>query len=87
MIAPGIRDLAAALSFYETGPRFPQRHYSPPRLLAVCLLGPGQEALAEAATVSADGEGFEAFAFTHHAGAKQWSMKSFQGRWLPLPPW
>jgi catechol 2,3-dioxygenase-like lactoylglutathione lyase family enzyme len=70
MITLGVRDLAAAVKFYEEGLGFP-RMDSPPEVAFFTLNGTwlalyGREALAEDATVSAEGHGFESFALAHN---------------------
>ncbi len=70
MITLGVRDLAAAIDFYERGLGFP-RMESPPEVAFFTLSGTwlglyGREALAEDAQVSAEGDGFEAFTLAHN---------------------
>jgi catechol 2,3-dioxygenase-like lactoylglutathione lyase family enzyme len=70
MITLGVRDLAAAVEFYEKGLGLP-RMESPPEVAFFTLNGTwlalyGREALAEDATVSAEGHGFEGFALAHN---------------------
>ena len=70
MITLGVRDLAAAVKFYEEGLGFP-RMESPPTVTFFTLNGTwlglyGREALAEDATVSAEGHGFESFSLAHN---------------------
>ena len=70
MITLGVRDLAAAVKFYEKGLGFP-RMESPPEVAFFTLNGTwlglyGREALAADAHVSADGQGFESFALAHN---------------------
>lgn len=70
MITLGVRDLARAVEFYEQGLGLPRRD-SPPEVAFFTLNGTwlglfGREALAEDATVSADGHGFEGFALAHN---------------------
>jgi uncharacterized protein len=75
MITLGVRDLAAAIAFYEQGLGFP-RMESPPEVAFFPLNGTwlglyGREALAEDAMVSAEGEGFESFALAHNVGSEK----------------
>ena len=70
MITLGVRDLAASVKFYEKGLGFP-RMESPPTVAFFTLNGTwlglyGREALAEDATVSAEGHGFESFSLAHN---------------------
>lgn len=70
MITLGVRDLPAAVAFYEKGLGFP-RMESPPTVAFFTLNGTwlglyGREALAEDAQVSAAGEGFAGFALAHN---------------------
>ena len=70
MITLGVRDLVAAVKFYEEGLGFP-RMESPPTVAFFTLNGTwlglyGREALAEDATVSAQGHGFESFSLAHN---------------------
>lgn len=70
MITLGVRDLPAAVRFYEKGLGFP-RMESPPEVAFFTLNGAwlglyGREALAEDAQVPADGAGFESFALGHN---------------------
>jgi catechol 2,3-dioxygenase-like lactoylglutathione lyase family enzyme len=74
MITLGVRDLAAAVKFYEQGLGFP-RMGSPPEVAFFTLNGTwlalyGREALAEDARVSAEGEGFEAFSLAHNVASE-----------------
>lgn len=74
MITLGVRDLAKAVEFYQKGLGFP-RMDSPPEVAFFTLNGTwlglyGREALAEDATVSADGQGFEAFALAHNVASE-----------------
>jgi len=74
MITFGVRDLGEAIRFYEHGLGLP-RMESPPVLALFTLnetwLGLyGREALAEDATVSASGEGFESFALSHNVSSE-----------------
>ncbi|HYQ70511.1 MAG TPA: VOC family protein [Gammaproteobacteria bacterium] len=75
MITLGVRDLAAAIEFYAHGLGFP-RMESPPEVAFFTLNGTwlglyGREALAEDATVSAEGHGFEAFALAHNVDSER----------------
>lgn len=70
MITLGVRDLARAIAFYEDGLGLP-RMESPPEVAFFTLNGTwlglyGREALAEDATVSADGEGFAGITLSHN---------------------
>ena len=70
MVTLGVRDLAAAIEFYEKGLGFP-RMESPPEVAFFTLNGTwlglyGRDALAEDATVSAIGRGFESFTLAHN---------------------
>ncbi len=74
MITLGVRDLAAAIRFYEEGLGFP-RMESPPTVAFFTLDGTwlglyGREALAEDATVSPEGGGFESFALAHNVSSE-----------------
>jgi catechol 2,3-dioxygenase-like lactoylglutathione lyase family enzyme len=75
MITLGVRDLATAIEFYETGLGLP-RMESPPEVAFFTLNGTwlglyAKEALAEDAQVSAAGEGFEGFALAHNVSSEQ----------------
>ncbi len=70
MITLGVRDLDAAVRFYEQGLGFPRRE-SPPQVAFFTLDGTWlglypREALAADATVSAEGSGFEGFTLSHN---------------------
>ncbi|MEE9266327.1 MAG: VOC family protein [Gammaproteobacteria bacterium] len=70
MITLGVSDLAASVKFYEQGLGFP-RMESPPEVAFFTLHGTwlglyGRDALAEDATVSPEGSGFESFALAHN---------------------
>ena len=74
MITLGVRDLEAAVRFYEEGLGFP-RMDAPPDVAFFPLNGTwlglyGREALAEDATVSAEGQGFESFALAHNVSSE-----------------
>lgn len=74
MITLGVKDLDAAVEFYETGLGFPKKD-SPPSVAFFTLNGTwlglyGREALAEDATVSPDGSGFEGFALAHNVASE-----------------
>lgn len=75
MITLGVRDLDAAVEFYEKGLGFP-RMKSPPEVAFFTLNGTwlglfGRDALAEDATVSPNGEGFESFALAHNVHSEK----------------
>jgi uncharacterized glyoxalase superfamily protein PhnB len=75
MITLGVRNLASAIEFYEHGLGFP-RMESPPEVAFFTLNGTwlglyGREALAEDATVSAKGSGFESFALAHNVSSEK----------------
>ena len=75
MITLGVRDLAASIAFYEKGLGFP-RMESPPEVAFFTLNGTwlglyGREALAEDATVSSEGQGFQAFSLAHNVASEQ----------------
>jgi catechol 2,3-dioxygenase-like lactoylglutathione lyase family enzyme len=75
MITLGVRDLAAAIDFYEKGLGFP-RMQSPPEVAFFTLNGTwlglyGREALAEDACVAAQGSGFAGFALAHNVDSEQ----------------
>ncbi len=74
MITLGVRDLAAAIEFYEQGLGFP-RMASPPEVAFFTLNGSwlglyGYEALAEDAGVPADGSGFRGFSLAHNVSSE-----------------
>jgi catechol 2,3-dioxygenase-like lactoylglutathione lyase family enzyme len=75
MITLGVRDLAAAVRFYEAGLGFP-RMESPPDVAFFTLDGTwlglfGRDALAADATVSPQGGGFESFALAHNVESEE----------------
>jgi len=75
MITLGVRNLAAAIKFYEQGLGFP-RMESPPEVAFFTLNGTwlglyGRDALAEDATVSSLGGGFEGFSLAHNVGSEE----------------
>ena len=75
MITLGVSDLAAAIEFYEQGLGFP-RMESPPSVAFFTLNGTwlglyGREALAEDATVSEEGNGFESFTLAHNVHSEE----------------
>lgn len=70
MITLGVRDLAAAVEFYERGLGFP-RMESPPEVAFFTLNGTwlglfGRDALAGDANVSPEGSGYRAVALAHN---------------------
>lgn len=70
MITLGVRDLFAAVDFYEKGLGFP-RMDSPPEVAFFTLNGTwlglyGREALAEDAQVASEGNGFAGFSLVHN---------------------
>lgn len=74
MITLGVRDLAAAIDFYQNGLGFP-RMDSPPEVAFFTLNGSwlglfGREALAADAQVSAEGSGFAGFALAHNVASE-----------------
>jgi hypothetical protein len=75
MITLGVRDLAAAIKFYETGLGFP-RMESPPEVAFFTLNGSwlglySRNALAEDATVPPEGNGFEGFTLSHNVSSEE----------------
>ena len=74
MITLGVRDLEVAIGFYEKGLGLP-RMESPPEVAFFTLDGTwlglyGREALAEDATVSAEGAGFAGVALAHNVASE-----------------
>ncbi len=70
MITLGVRDMDVSVKFYRDGLGFPKME-SPPGVAFFTLNGSwlglyGREALAEDATVPAEGSGFEAFTLAHN---------------------
>lgn len=75
MITLGVRNLDAAIEFYEKGLGLP-RMESPPEVAFFTLNGTwlglyGREALAEDATVSSEGSGFESFTLAHNVNSEK----------------
>lgn len=75
MITLGVRDLATAIKFYETGLGFP-RMESPPEVAFFTLNGSwlglySRNALAEDATVPPEGNGFEGFTLSHNVSSEE----------------
>ena len=75
MITLGVRNLEAAIEFYEKGLEFP-RMESPPEVAFFTLNGTwlglyGRKALAEDATVSPEGSGFESFTLAHNVHSEK----------------
>ena len=75
MITLGVRNLTAAIEFYEKGLGFP-RMDSSPEVAFFTLNGTwlglyGREALAEDAKVSAEGKGFEGFTLAHNVESEK----------------
>lgn len=74
MITLGVRDMEAAVRFYEQGLGFP-RMESPPDVAFFTLQGTwlglyGRDALAADAAVAAAGSGFEAFTLAHNVASE-----------------
>ena len=74
MITLGVRDLAESVKFYEQGLGFP-RMESPPEVAFFTLNGTwlglySRNALAEDATVSPEGGGFEGFTLSHNVSSE-----------------
>jgi len=75
MITLGVRNFDAAVKFYEEGLGFP-RMESPPDVAFFTLNGTwlglyGWDELAEDATVSAEGDGFEGFTLAHNVNSEK----------------
>jgi hypothetical protein len=75
MITLGVRDLTAAVEFYEQGLGFSRRE-SPPEVAFFPLNGSwlglcSRSALAEDAKVSPEGTGFEGFALAHNVASEE----------------
>jgi hypothetical protein len=75
MITLGVRDLAAAIKFYEQGLGLP-RMKSTPEVAFFPLNGTwlglyGRKELAQDAGVSPQGKGFESFALAHNVASEQ----------------
>ncbi len=75
MITLGVSDLEKSIRFYELGLGFP-RMESPPEVAFFTLNGTwlglyGREALAEDATISSEGSGFNAFTLAHNVASEQ----------------
>ena len=75
MITLGVRDLEAAIRFYENGLGFP-RMESPPEVAFFTLNGTwlglySREALADDAQVPVEGNGFEAFTLAHNVESEK----------------
>jgi catechol 2,3-dioxygenase-like lactoylglutathione lyase family enzyme len=75
MITLGVRNLDAAVGFYEKGLGFP-RMESPPEVAFFTLSGTwlglyGREDLAKDAAVSPEGGGFEAFTLAHNVSSEK----------------
>lgn len=74
MITLGVRDLARSVEFYEKGLGLPRRE-SPPEVAFFPLDGTwlglyGRDALAEDATVPAEGSGFAGVALAHNVASE-----------------
>ena len=74
MITLGVGDLARSVKFYEEGLGFPKME-SPPDVAFFTLNGTwlglyGRKALAEDATVSAEGNGFAGFTLAHNVASE-----------------
>ena len=74
MITLGVQDLTKAITFYEQGLGFPKME-SPPEVAFFTLNGTwlglySREALADDATVSAEGGGFGGFTLAHNVNSE-----------------
>ena len=90
MITLGVRDFATSVKFYEEGLGFP-RMESPPDVAFFTLNGTwlglyGRKALAEDATVSAEGHGFESLWRTTFHPRRRLTRSSIKPL-LPEPHW
>ncbi len=74
MITLGVRDLAASIQFYEKGLGLPRVEWSPGvaffNLNGTWLSLFGREALAEDATVPAEGSGFRGISLSHNLASE-----------------
>ena len=74
MITLGVTDMRRSVEFYEKGLGFPKKHSSPD-VAFFALNGSwlglyGKEALADDATVPAEGNGFSGFTLAHNLGTE-----------------
>jgi uncharacterized glyoxalase superfamily protein PhnB len=74
MVTLGVSDMAAAVKFYEEGLGFPKKE-SPPTVAFFTLNGSwlglyNRNSFAEDANVSAEGSGFNDFAFAHNVASE-----------------
>lgn len=75
MITLGVRDLEKSIRFYRDGLGFPQME-TPPEIAFFTLNGTwlslyGREALAEDATISAEGSGFSGITLAHNCTSEE----------------
>lgn len=75
MITLGVKDITKSVKFYKDGLGFPQMD-SPPEVAFFTLNGSwlglyGKDALAEDASVSSKGEGFNNFTLSHNVESKE----------------